>query len=63
MSPGCVYSDGGLAAGYVESHEQMYATMPYLDPHDIAEAIVYILGTPEGVNVTELTIRPVGEKV
>ncbi|XP_055608180.1 farnesol dehydrogenase-like [Uranotaenia lowii] len=39
------------------------ATMPMLQPVDIAEAILYVLGTPSRVQVHELTIKPVGEPV
>lgn len=63
LSPGSVYSDGGIAAGYAQTHEQMYSSLPYIDPKDIGDAIVYLLSTPTNVNVTELTIKPVGEKV
>lgn len=61
LSPGSVYSDIAVSAGYAENHSQMYETTPYLDPIDIAEAIKYLLSTPTKVNVTELTIQPVGE--
>ena len=29
---------------------------------DVSKAVMYLLSTPYNVNVTELTIRPVGEK-
>lgn len=32
-----------------------------METEDIAEAIVYILGTHPRVQVTELTIKPLGE--
>ena len=34
---------------------------PSLEPEDIAESIVYVLGTPQRVQITELTIRPLNE--
>ncbi|KAL4711788.1 hypothetical protein ACJJTC_005957 [Scirpophaga incertulas] len=33
-----------------------------LAPSDVADALLYVLSTPPSVNITELTIRPVGEK-
>ncbi|XP_043483666.1 uncharacterized protein LOC122512094 [Leptopilina heterotoma] len=36
-------------------------TAPIMETEDIAEAIVYILGTHPRVQVTELTIKPLGE--
>uniref|UniRef100_A0A182U549 Dehydrogenase n=1 Tax=Anopheles melas TaxID=34690 RepID=A0A182U549_9DIPT len=34
---------------------------PILEPEDVADAVLYVLGTPPRVQVHELTIRPVGE--
>lgn len=35
--------------------------LPMLLPEDIANAVLYVLGTPPRVQIHELTIRPVGE--
>lgn len=63
VSPGEVKTDMVEASGFKDSVDGYFATVPTLMPEDIAEAIVYILSTPDRVNVTELTIRPTGEKV
>lgn len=47
-----------------ESSEQKLKSIPgmkYLETEDIANAVLYILGTPKNVQVCELTIRTVGE--
>lgn len=36
--------------------------MPHLNAKDIADAVIYVLGTPPHVQVHELTIKPVGER-
>ncbi|XP_062558603.1 farnesol dehydrogenase-like [Armigeres subalbatus] len=36
---------------------------PFLESEDISEAVLYVLGTPPRVQVHELTIRPIGEKL
>lgn len=38
--------------------EEILKQMSGLKPEDIADAVLYLLGTPNSVNVTELTIRP-----
>ncbi|XP_058124713.1 farnesol dehydrogenase-like [Anopheles ziemanni] len=38
-------------------------TVPILEPEDIADAILYALGTPPRVQIHELTIKPVGESM
>lgn len=39
-----------------------FGSMPYLNPSDIADAVVYAIGTPPHVQVHELTIKPIGEE-
>ncbi|XP_015114579.1 farnesol dehydrogenase isoform X2 [Diachasma alloeum] len=36
--------------------------VPGLEPKDISDSIIYVLGTPQRVQVTELIIRPLGER-
>lgn len=40
-----------------------YATMPGIDPKDAANAVVYIMTAPPHVEISELTIRAVGEEI
>lgn len=63
VSPGEVKTDMVEASGFKGKVDDYFATVPILLPEDIAEAVVYILSTPPRVNVTELTIRPTGERV
>lgn len=65
MSPGYVETEIAYRNGFT-NNEEIVAIMkraPKLYPEDVADAVVYILGTPPHVQVTELTIRPVGEAV
>jgi NADP+-dependent farnesol dehydrogenase len=52
-----------LNTGVSEESERqaMLKSMPILQPQDIAEAIGYVLSTPENVQIQELTIVPLGE--
>lgn len=36
-------------------------TMPIIQPEDVADAVLYIVGTPQNVQITDLTIKPLGE--
>ena len=40
---------------------EKFAAVPALEPEDISESIIYVLGTPQRVQITELEIRPLGE--
>jgi NADP+-dependent farnesol dehydrogenase len=42
--------------------DEFIDSMNFLRPDDVADAVVYLLSTPCSVNVTELVIRPVGER-
>jgi len=59
LSPGLVKTnrEGAIGGGY----SGMYDKFPHLEPKDIASAVIYLLGLPPNVNVTELTIKPTGE--
>ncbi|XP_055631140.1 farnesol dehydrogenase-like [Toxorhynchites rutilus septentrionalis] len=55
ISPGVVNTE-------ILSPEMAALGLPMLEAVDIANAILYVLGTPPGVQVHELTIKPVGER-
>ncbi|KAF2904856.1 hypothetical protein ILUMI_01327 [Ignelater luminosus] len=63
ISPGLVDTDIFLANGYLVDNQtvELLKMMPKLQSKDVADAVLYILGTPPHVQITELTIRPVGE--
>lgn len=42
-------------------YEQASIEFPALDAKDVAHAVLYVLGTPKHVEVSELRIKPVGE--
>ncbi|XP_053687475.1 farnesol dehydrogenase-like [Sabethes cyaneus] len=52
-------SPGGVKTGLLP--EAALTKMPLLDPEDIAQAILYAIGTPPNVQVHDLTIKPIGE--
>lgn len=35
--------------------------LPYMEPKDIADAVLYILGTPPNVQIHDIIMRPQGE--
>lgn len=62
LSPGEVKTDMIEASGFQGSTDEYFSSVALLLPEDIADGVVYILSTPPRVNVTELTIRPTGER-
>lgn len=60
LSPGLVKTDIFEASNHPMS-EVVFKMMPYLNPEDISQGVLYILGTPPHVQVYELTLKPVGE--
>lgn len=61
ISPGTIKTNVRVTGGW-ENMEEFYKQRPFLEPKEIGDAVIYLLSTPFNVNVTELTIRPVGEK-
>lgn len=61
LSPGLVQTEIMEATDWVENVADHDA--PSLQAKDIADAVLYVLGTPPNVQITELTIRPVGERI
>jgi len=54
-----------VSPGLVETEmtqDQIKLSENYLQPKDISDGVLYILGTPPNVQVHELTIKPVGEE-
>ncbi|XP_063911294.1 farnesol dehydrogenase-like [Zophobas morio] len=65
VSPGGVTTELLEANNYVTDPnvKEFLKTVPYLKAEDVADAVSYVLGTPEHVQVHELLIKPVGESV
>uniref|UniRef100_A0A9I3GIM9 Dehydrogenase n=1 Tax=Anopheles farauti TaxID=69004 RepID=A0A9I3GIM9_9DIPT len=53
----------GLVRTEIIPNSAAITEMPILEPEDIADAILYALGTPPRVQIHELTIKPVGENM
>ncbi|KAJ3651664.1 hypothetical protein Zmor_017689 [Zophobas morio] len=64
ISPGLVTSEMTiLNTEFSEDRKNVLKSMPILKAEDIAEAVGYVLSTAENVQINELTITPVGEKI
>lgn len=68
LSPGYVDTEIVFAGGFIDPNSEKppldyVATMPALKSEDISHSVMFLLSTPYNVNITELTIRPVGEKM
>nr|XP_023021487.1 farnesol dehydrogenase-like [Leptinotarsa decemlineata]XP_023021488.1 farnesol dehydrogenase-like [Leptinotarsa decemlineata] len=62
ISPGIVTTDFFTSGNHQSIKKQVEDNdMPFLSPEDIADGVHYTLSTPAGVNVLELTIKPVNE--
>lgn len=59
LSPGNVTTEIKLAAG---RDLNSIAPMPALKAEDVSHSVMFLLSTPYNVNISELTIRPVGER-
>ncbi|XP_011185396.1 farnesol dehydrogenase [Zeugodacus cucurbitae] len=56
ISPGAV--DTEIIASEIR---ELLANAPFLQPEDVADALIYCLQTPPHVQIHELTIKPIGE--
>ena len=59
ISPGFVKTE--ILGATPADQSEKFAAVPALEPEDISESIIYVLGTPQRVQITELEIRPLGE--
>jgi NADP+-dependent farnesol dehydrogenase len=62
LSPGSVKTEIVVVGGLAENKEQFFDAHPHLQPEDVAHSVRFLLETPTSVNITQLTIKPVGEK-
>lgn len=60
LSPGVVKTNI-MIAGKAFKSEADYDNVAHLQSEDISQGVLYLLETPYNVNVTQLTIKPVGE--
>lgn len=62
ISPGAVATDITIAGGFTNSSDYSVSQDSHLFSEDISHSILYLLSTPYSVNITELTIKSVGER-
>lgn len=62
LSPGSVKTDIVVVGGLAANKDQFFDNVPHLQPEDVSQSIKFLLETPFNVNITQLTIKPVGER-
>jgi NADP+-dependent farnesol dehydrogenase len=62
INPGVVETEIFEQGSFSTGKGGVYENRPQMRSEDIADAALYMLSTPYGVNVTELTLKPVGER-
>lgn len=62
VSPGVVETEMAVAAGLVSDASQIYKHLPHLSSENVSETVMFLLQVPHNVNITQLTVQPVGEK-
>ncbi|KAJ9580227.1 hypothetical protein L9F63_004100, partial [Diploptera punctata] len=50
--------DGKALSTPSDAQQTLHESHPHLQPQDLADAVLYVLGTPPHVQVHELTLRP-----
>ncbi|XP_021929730.1 dehydrogenase/reductase SDR family member 11-like [Zootermopsis nevadensis] len=64
ISPGMVKTDFLTSSGTkLVTAEATYSSNPHLLPKDVADAVLFALGSRPHVQIHEVTIHPVGEKI
>lgn len=65
ISPGAVETEIQNSGGFASTGETFIEALdfPALKPNAISDAVLFLLSTPYSVNITELIIKPVGEKL
>jgi len=64
ISPGIVKTGITAASGVPPDQvEEIFKTLPFLDCSDISQAVIYALSTKPHVQVHEIVIKPIGEKL
>ncbi|GAB0092765.1 hypothetical protein DMENIID0001_077990 [Sergentomyia squamirostris] len=56
VSPGLVRTDI-----FAPEHKDIFKVLPFLEPGDVSQSVLYVLSTPPRVAIHELTIKPFGE--
>lgn len=63
VNPGTVKTEELEPEDFFEDGENYFDENPFLGPEDISNGVLFLLETNYNVNITQLTIRPVGEKL
>jgi NADP-dependent 3-hydroxy acid dehydrogenase YdfG len=65
LSPGVVDTEIAIAGGYEDpnSDPNKPKENPFLKPEDVSQCVMFLLSTPYNVDVTEIIVKPVGEKM
>jgi len=61
LSPGVVKTEI-MVRGNIYPSKDTYNSVPHIYAEDISQGVLYLLSTSWNVNVTQLTIKPLGEK-
>lgn len=62
LSPGSVITEIVVVGGLADNKDQFFGKVPHLQPEDVSQTVKFLLTTPYSVNITQLTIKPTGER-
>lgn len=62
LSPGNVKTEVLVAGGFVKDADEVYNHFVHLSAENVAQTVSFLLQTPYNVNISQLTIKPVGEQ-